>query len=397
VTGLRVVVIGAGPSGLAAALAAVRRGAEVTVLEAEAVGASLRRWGAARFFTPLGMNLPPGARAALEAGAGGGSGARPLPADEALLTGAEMVSAVLEPLAASPPLAGRVRLGHRVVAVGRAGMIRGDFAGHPVRGERPFRLLVETPEGERWLEADRVLDASGAMAAPAALGAGGVPAPGERASAGRTIRDLGGIEARRPELGGRRILLVGHGHSAANALGVLEELAAAAPGTAVTWAVRSANLRPCVDVPSDPLPERSRVVGRANDLAARPPAWLRVERRAAVERIVPAPGPLEVVLTGGRAVVADAIVALTGYRPDLTFLSELALEIAPATEGSARLARALASVTDCLSVPRVAPADLASGEPGFHLVGAKSYGRARTFLLQTGYAQIETLLGAAPE
>jgi hypothetical protein len=85
-------------------------------------------------------------------------------------------------------------------------------------------------------------------------------------------------------------------------------------------------------------------------------------------------------------------VALTGYRPDLTMLSELALEIAPTTEGTARLARALTRVTECLSVPQLSNEDLQSGEPGFHLVGAKSYGRARTFLLQTGLDQLRRII-----
>ena len=51
------------------------------------------------------------------------------------------------------------------------------------------------------------------------------------------------------------------------------------------------------------------------------------------------------------------IVALTGYRPDHRFLSELALEIGPATEGGARLERAVAKVTDCLTPPEVSAAD----------------------------------------
>ena len=144
---------------------------------------------------------------------------------------------------------------------------------------------------------------------------------------------------------------------------------------------------------SDPLPERRDIVGHANDLAQRPPPWLRVERRVAVQAFEPAEdGALRVHLGGDREVIVDEVVSLTGYRPDLSFLSELALEIAPSTEGAARLTRALANVTDCLSVPAVSPADLASGEPGFHLIGAKSYGRSRNFLLQTGYAQIATIL-----
>jgi len=54
----RVVVVGAGPIGLAAALGARKRGFEVTVLEAGEIGASLRQWGSTRFFTPLRMNFP---------------------------------------------------------------------------------------------------------------------------------------------------------------------------------------------------------------------------------------------------------------------------------------------------------------------------------------------------
>jgi len=62
------------------------------------------------------------------------------------------------------------------------------------------------------------------------------------------------------------------------------------------------------------------------------------------------------------------------------------------SEGAARLERAVSCVTDCLSLPRVGPDDLASGEPGFHFVGFKAYGRRPTFLLQTGLAQLESIL-----
>jgi thioredoxin reductase len=362
---MRVVVIGAGPSGLAAALAAARRGHDVTVLEREEVGATLRRWGATRLFSPAAMNAPSGA----EVGDPG-----------AIMTGPEFVTTVLAPLAASAPLAGRVLVGHTVTAVARARLGRGELVGHPVRGERPFRLLVDSPDGERELEADAVLDASG-VPLPVPL-----VARGERAAA--PWCSLAEISERRRELAGRRVLLVGYGHSAANALHVLAGVAAEAPDTRVTWAVRSPNLRPCVEVASDPLPERQRIVATVNALAAKPPPWLRVERRANVVALEPG----RALLTGDRRVEHDVLIALTGSRPDLSFLSELALDLAPATEGAGGVARRLANVTDCLSVPRLGPDDLASGEPRFHLVGAKSYGRARTFLLATGYAQIESIV-----
>jgi hypothetical protein len=375
----RVVVIGAGPSGIAAAIEAQARGLDVTVLEQGEVGSGLRRFGQTRFFSPLRMNLPPRARELL---------GQALPPDDELLTAAELADLALVPLARA--MGDRVKERHRVRAVGRHGMLRGDFAAHPVRHERPFRLLVETPSGEVTLEADVVLDASG-VPRPAAVGAGGLPAPGERDLGERMIRDLGALEQGKAALANRRVLVVGHGHSAANAVGVLDALVRTAPATRVVWATRSMAQRPCVDVPSDPLPERARIVGRANDLASGKEGWLRVERRAFVQRIDHAGDALDVLLSGDRRATVDAIVALTGSRPDLDMLSELALDISPTTEGAGGLARALANVTDCLSVPAVSPADLASGEPGFHLVGAKSYGRARTFLLQTGYGQIRTL------
>jgi hypothetical protein len=233
-SGRRMIVIGAGPAGLAAALGAVRRGLEVTVLERDEVGSSLRRWGPTRFFSPLSMNLAPGATEVL--------GGR-LPGSDALLTGPEFADMVLLPLASSEALQGRVFSRHRVVAVGRAGLTRLDFAGHPIRGERPLRLLVETPDGERTFEADAVIDASGTYGQPNAAGAGGIPAPGERGLAGRIIRDLGALQARRQALAGRRILLVGHGHSAAHAIGELADLAGQASGTRVVWAIRSLNPR----------------------------------------------------------------------------------------------------------------------------------------------------------
>jgi thioredoxin reductase len=387
VNGRRLIVIGAGPIGLAAALGAVRRGFEVSVLERNEIGASIRRWGETRFFSPLSMNLPPGAAEILDGR---------LPPGDALLTGPQFVDRVLEPLANCAGLAGRVKLKHSVIAVGRLGLTRGDFTGHPIRAERPFRLLVETPQGEESMEADVVIDASGVYSLPVAIGAGGIPAPGERALSARMIRHLGTLHETLDSLRGRRILLLGHGHSAANAVVKLSGLAAEASDTRVIWATRSMNRRPCVEVASDPLPERQRIVAAANQLAAQPPAWLQVERRACVEWIRQSGDSMQVAIGGGRVIVADEMIGLTGYRPDLSFLAELALEIAPGTEGSARLARALANVTDCLSVPKVVPEDLDSGEPGFYMAGSKSYGRARTFLLQSGYAQLQTILDGIP-
>ena len=122
------------------------------------------------------------------------------------------------------------------------------------------------------------------------------------------------------------------------------------------------------------------------------PPFLTVERRVSVDRLDARDGRVSARLTSGKGGVFDAVVGLTGYRPDLSFLSELALEIAPSSEGAARLTRALGNAADCLVAPAVAACDLQSGEPGFHLIGAKSYGRLPTFLMQTGIGQAAAIL-----
>jgi thioredoxin reductase len=377
----RLAIVGAGPMGLEAALLAAERGFDVTVLEQGRVGESLRRWGArTRFFSPFGMNASARALRVLGPAA---------PAADELLTGPEMAQRVLEPIAASPVLHGRVRTGCRVLAIGRVRLTRRDLPNHPLRAERPFRLLVAGADGESTIEAECVLDASGVYDRPAHVGVGGLPARGERSLSTRLVRHLGALEAALPDLAGREVLVVGHGHSAAQALTMLEQ---AAPAPRITWVTRSGNRRPCVEIADDPLAERQRITGRANDLAADPPGFLTVERRAGIERLSAPNGRIEVDLGKGRGGVFDAVVGLTGYRPDLSFLSELAIEVSPVSEGALRLARSLAGVRDCLAVPALSDRDLESGEPGFSLVGAKSYGRLPTFLLQTGLAQLERVV-----
>ncbi|MFP5247420.1 MAG: hypothetical protein ACLGH0_12065, partial [Thermoanaerobaculia bacterium] len=354
----------------------------VTVLERGEVGASLRTWGPTRFFSPLAMNVSARMRELL---------GDAMPDGEALLTGPEYADQILLPLVNSDVLRGRVRTGHSVLAIGRRGLTRTDYAGHPLRAERPFRIVCDN---DATFEADIVLDASGGLTVPRPIGVGGLPALGESRLAQRPIRTLGELAAHRNQLRNKRLLLLGDGHSAANAIGFMADLANEAPSTRVIWAMRGANRRPCEEVMNDPLPERSSVVARANALAETPPPFLKVERRAMIESVSQNNGHVVIALTGGRIVEADAIAAFTGYRPDGSFLSELTVEISPVTEGGGRLYRAISCITDCLSVPAVKPEDLQSGEPGFYFVGSRGYGRSNGFLLKTGLAQLDVILSS---
>src|SRR3954453_7955947 len=217
----RLAILGAGPVGLEAALAAAERGWEFTVYEAgRSVGANVRDWGHVRLFTPWEMNVSPRARRALQGGgnplsgaaAGDGTGG---PDGGDLPTGAELAERVLEPLAALPALAPRIRLGGRVGAVAREGLLKHEAIASAERGARRFRLLVADEDGCESLEhADAVIDCTGTYGNPNALGDGGIPAPGERALSDR-------IERRLPRFDGAwarsTTLLTGAGHSAQTA------------------------------------------------------------------------------------------------------------------------------------------------------------------------------------
>jgi hypothetical protein len=88
----------------------------------------------------------------------------------------------------------------------------------------------------------------------------------------------------------------------------------------------------------------------------------------------------------------DRIVVCTGQRPDLSLTRELRLDLDPWLES----ARALGPMIDpnvhsCGSVPPHGYKQLAHPEPGYFAVGIKSYGRAPTFLMATGYEQVRSV------
>jgi len=387
----RALVIGAGPIGLETALRLLERGFATTVLEAGRVGEHIRQWGHIRMFSPLGMNVSARGRALL--------GDR-LPSAETIQTGEQFVSTVLEPLAQSQLLRKSILTGRRVVAVTRTGLGKSGLANHPLRAERSFRILAEDAEGrEHVYQADYVFDASGVFGQANWSGAAGMPAPGERRCHGRILRRPPDVNRLASRFAGKRILLLGHGHSAANTIVALHELIKQAPPTRVIWAVRSDRSRPVTEVADDPLAERAAIVNAANDLAQNPPPPLRVLRRASIEgfHADTAQSPPRVTLRVWKNVEeieVDEVISLTGYRPNLEMLRETTAEFSSVSEGVRGLHRALTNVTDCLARINVSAEDLRSGEPNLFVVGVKSYGRNPGFLLQAGMEQLETIFSA---
>lgn len=386
----RAVVIGAGPMGLETALHLIDRGFETTVLEAGRVGEHIRQWGHIRMFSPLAMNLSSRAKEIL---------GDKLPKGETIQTGNEFVKTVLEPLAQAEILKNKIITGQRVTAMARIGLGKMGLPNHPLRAERGFRILAEDREGrEQVYQADYVFDASGVFGLGNWSGAAGMPALGERSINDRIIRHPPNLVQQAERFTGKRILVLGNGHSAANTIVAFHELLQREAATQVVWAVRSDRTKPVPEVPDDPLAERAAIVDAANALAARPPANLKILRRATVEEFQRAgnveSASLKVALKVWKSVEiieVDEVISLTGYRPNLEMLRETTVEVSNITEGSRGLYKALSNITDCLAKIEINPKDLQSGEPNLFIVGVKSYGRNPGFLLQSGLDQLESV------
>ena len=384
---LPVVIIGAGPVGLAAAAHTISRGLTPLVLEAGSrVAEGVRSWGHVRMFSPW--------KYAIDSAAAGILGRRGWvpPAPDDYPTGNSLVEQYLEPLAASDELAPHIRLGTRVVAVSRQDR---DLMKDAGRQDVPFVVRVQTAHGDADILARGVIDASGTIGKPGALGASGLPAIGEGSAAGH-IRygtpDVLGSERSRYE--GRRVLVAGSGHSALNALLDLARLADEAPRTRIVWVIR----RPAIGqllggARQDQLEERgklgSRVRALLDDGRVELVAGFRIDR-------VTSTGDGVVVSAGVRSLPpVDEIVAATGFRPDWNILSEVRLDLDPAVESPRALAPLIdPNVHSCGTVPPHGAEELKHPESNLFAIGMKSYGRAPTFLLLTGYEQARSVVSA---
>lgn len=374
----RIAIVGAGPVGLEAALQAVERGYVVTIYERGVAGASVRDWGHVQMFSPFGMNASALGRKVL----------RETPKDDAFLTGREYAEQYLQPIAES--LGDRIQTGAKVRAMGRAEALKGDWIGMPEREQRPFQLLVEQDGRESIEEADVILDCTGTYGQ-----ANGLGVPGERDCADAILYGVPDVAgAMRSSFTGRRVLVVGGGHSAATTIKALAGLAETDPELRVDWVIRKPLEHPALEIPDDPLPARSALARSVNELSATAD-WLRVRVGSTVQELIRNGDGIEVKLNS-ETIRADVIVAATGFRPDVTLARELQVSLCYATEGTLPLAAQLLGEAggDCLAVGSFGVDTLRHPEPGYFALGMKSYGRSSDFLIRTGYEQVTAVMKA---
>ncbi|MEU2061065.1 NAD(P)-binding domain-containing protein [Streptomyces sp. NPDC013455] len=387
---LPVVVVGAGPTGLAAAAHLVGRGLEPLVLEAGTrAGTAVREWSHVRLFSRWGEVVDPVAEKLLvQAG-------WVKPDADTYPTGGDWAAAYLQPLA--HVLGDRVRLDARVTGVSRTGR---DRVADADRGQQPFTVHIRYGDGrEERVLARAVIDASGTWSTPGPAGGDGLPALGERAAAERISYRVPDFRdpAVRARYAGRRTAVIGSGASAFTALASLAALAKSRDGadTRATWILRRGISGNTFGGGSaDQLPARG-ALGLAAKAAVDEGYADAVTgfRTDAIER----DGERLVLVSedGRRLDPVDELIVLTGFRPDLTFLDELRLGLDERLQAPVGLAPLIdPNQHSCGTVYPHGVKELAHPEEGVYLVGMKSYGRAPSFLTLTGYEQVRSVVAA---
>ena len=382
-----VAILGAGPVGLAAAAHVLERGMEPVVLEAgPTAGHAVRQWGHVQLFSPWDYNIDKAAERLLSA-----TGWNKPQLDQ-YPTGAELFERYLEPLATRTTLKDRIKTRSMVTGIGKVGFDKVKTKG---REEAPFEIRYQNGKGPEVLQADAVIDATGTWFVPNPAGANGLAAIGEREVQDRIAYGMPDVLGRdRVRYAGRSVAVLGAGHSAIGTLIDLAKLKDEAPTTEIIWLVRGEN------------PEKAFGGGANDKLAARgalgsafaslvATGKIRTETGFKVSHLNRDGDHLRIgggSACCGRYVTVNELVVSTGFRPDLDFLRELRLSLDPALECPPILAPLIdPNLHSCGTVRPHGARELAQPEAGFYFAGMKSYGRAPTFLMATGYEQVRSI------
>ena len=366
----RIAVLGAGPIGLEAAAHAAHLGHSVTVYDRGDVAEAVGQWGHVRLFTPFGMN-------ATQLGLDLIRKEHPqhaLPGPNDLLTGHEYRDAYLVPLTLTSKLCDAVKTRTFVVTVGRAGMLKTDPVEDPKRATAPFRLLLRDDKGaERFEEADIVLDCTGTYGRHAWLGDGGIPAAGEIAAEKQVSYGVDDVLGRRKaQYAGKSVIVVGGGFSAATTVCALAQLAEENAATWVIWLTRGPRSTPLPRNPNDPLRERDRLAAKANNLATRGNGNVEYHAQVLLDEVTchgPDKGFRVAGRSNGKPVVweVDRVIGNVGYLAD-------------------------ANLTRELHITEFANGTVRQPEPGYFVLGMKSFGRDSNFLLKRGHEQVKEVM-----
>ncbi|MFT4414199.1 NAD(P)-binding domain-containing protein [Fredinandcohnia humi] len=385
---LPVAIIGGGPVGLAAAAHLAQKGENFILFEAGmTVGANILEWGHVKMFSPWHYNIDKASRELLEM-----SGWKS-PNENLLPTGKELVEEYLLPLSRLKEMQDKIVLNARVVGVARKEL---DKLKNAKRDNAPFQLYVDTDGETKVVEAKAVIDSSGTWTNPNPSLSNGIWTNAEQSLKAHIYYGIPNVYSLEDRYKNKTVMVIGSGHSAINALLELVVLKEKYPNTKIFWAMRKLHVKEAYG-------------GQENDgLQARGELGIRIQKMVESEQIrVLTPfyiynlkginGKISVTgnLDSNEVSIQDIdeLVVSTGFRPDVSFLSEIRINLDSAVESVEALAPLIdPNIHSCGTVRPHGEEELRQPEKNFYIVGMKSYGRAPTFLLATGYEQVRSIV-----
>ncbi|MCR8842594.1 NAD(P)-binding domain-containing protein [Paenibacillus sp. SC116] len=388
---LPIAIIGGGPVGLAAAAHLVSKGESFVLFEtANDIAGNINRWSHVRLFSPWQFNIDKVAKQLLE------ENGWKAPIHTDIPTGAELVTQYLAPLSKLPTIQPHIHFNAKVTAVSRKGLSKVKTAG---REKLPFVLHV-TENGEtKVYEAKAVIDASGTWATPNPAVSNGIWTDKElelKEQITYEVPDLLGKQ--RERYAGKHVLVVGSGHSAIHALLDLEKLKEQEPDTNISWIIRKSQVKEVYGgQEKDSLRERGQLGIRLENLVLS--GKVQVYPSFMIENFEQSGNQINVIgYSNGQTIQVesiDEVISNTGSRPDMGFLREVRTDIDSVVESVGVLAPLIdPNLHSCGTVRPHGEKELRQPEQDFYIVGAKSYGRAPTFLMATGYEQVRSIVAA---
>ncbi|CAH0344733.1 NAD(P)/FAD-dependent oxidoreductase [Bacillus sp. CECT 9360] len=385
---LPVAIIGAGPIGLAAASHLALRGKKFILLEAGSrIADNIRKWEHVRLFSPWEFNVDQASRELLL------RHNWKAPNKDDLPLGKEIINEYLEPLAALPEIAPVLSLNTKVVSISRKGI---DKMKTDQRAEQPFILYVEKNNVTERIEAKAVIDATGTWSNPNPVNSEGVWTSRERVLGEHIYYGIPNVKGEAGnQYKGKRIAVIGGGHSALNTLIDLAKLKENDPQTELIWIMRKRNAEEAYGgEANDQLEARGELGTRIHELVNT--GTVRVITPFRVQQVIESEnGNIKLIGEAGgqiEEVNVEEIIVNTGNRPDFSFLRELRLSIDQTTESVEGIAQLIdPNVHSCGTVRPHGEKELRHNEDGFYIAGMKSYGRAPTFLMATGYEQVRSI------
>ncbi|MCU1806495.1 NAD(P)-binding domain-containing protein [Cytobacillus firmus] len=386
---LPVAIIGAGPVGLAAAAHLASRGQSFILLEAgKQAGANIKSWGHVRLFSPWRYNIDKAAARLLSANGW------VQPQLEALPTGEELVEHYLKPLSSLPEIKPFIHLNTKVLSVGRKDTDKMKTAN---RENSPFVIHAEQNGEYKTFESRAVIDAAGTWGNPNPASSSGIWLADEKELKEKIfygIPDVLGSEQQRYR--NKRVAVVGGGHSAINALLDLAALKESYPETEILWIMRRNQVEDAYGgEEKDALAARGRLGSRIHQLVDKGQVEAVTPFRIQLVKESPEKGIELIGSQNGKQISLygiDEMIVNTGNRPDFSIISELRTSIDSATESADALAPLIdPNIHSCGTVRPHGEKELRQPERNFYIVGSKSYGRAPTFLMATGYEQVRSV------